>query len=103
MEITGGERRGGSRGHSHGDGRRRRSEAEEESGAAGVLLENLLLSHFVLGRVGVRGGEDDHRGGERTTRYMWGGPLLIRRLVTAAPVVLVPGSSPSVHVPFLAP
>lgn len=62
LDITGGKRRGGFRGHSHGDGRRR-SEAEEESGAPGILLENLLLSHFVLGRFRVWGGEDaDCRG-----------------------------------------
>lgn len=70
LDITGGKRRrrrGGIRGYSHGDGRRRRwrSEAqEEESGAPGVLLEDLLLPAFVLGRFRVRGGEDVHRGGE---------------------------------------
>lgn len=68
LEITGGERRGGFRGHSHGDGRRRRrSEAEEESGAPGIVLENLLLSHFVLGRLRLRRGEDADRGGRAHT------------------------------------
>lgn len=71
LDITGGQRRGGSRGLSHGDGRRRRrwrSAAEEESGAPGIVLEDLLLSHFVLGRFRLRRREDADCGGRRRAR-----------------------------------
>lgn len=61
-EERGGRSLGDKRGYSHGDGGRRRRRTSE---TAEETLEDLLLPHPGLGGVGVRGGEDADRGGER--------------------------------------